>query len=60
MLSDMKEIHNPAMSIRCTCGVTYFDLDENTCLACECDFYKAYERNRFLGKDIILSMMNII
>lgn len=51
MLIDKEEIDNPATHTRCRCGITYFHLDENPCLACECEFYKEYQRHRFGDED---------
>jgi len=47
MLIDKEEIDNPSTHTRCKCGITYFHLDDNPCLACDCDFYREYERHRF-------------
>jgi len=51
MLIDKEEIDNPSTHIRCKCGITYFHLDENPCLACDCDFFREYERHRFGDDD---------
>ena len=42
-----EEIDSLATHIRCKCGITYFHLDDNPCLACDCDFFREYERHRF-------------
>lgn len=51
MLIDKEEIDNPSTHLRCRCGITYFHLDDNPCLECDCDFYREYERHRFGDND---------
>ena len=46
-----ENIDEPALHIRCGCGITYFHFDENNCLACDCDFYAEYQRRRGIVDD---------
>lgn len=47
MLINKEEIDNPSTHIRCKCGITYFHLDENPYIACECDFFEEYQHHIF-------------
>ena len=41
------DIDNLSVHIRCkACGVTYFDLDDDPHIACNCEFFEEYERDR--------------
>jgi len=51
MLINTEKIDNPSAHTKCQCGATYFDFDDNPCLACECDFFREYERHRFGDND---------
>ncbi len=42
------EDDNPSKHTKCTCGVTYFDFDENPNIACN---YEQYLRDRFGDND---------
>lgn len=47
---DTDEIDNPATHVKCKCGATHFDLDNNPDLVCECDFFVSYQQNKY-GED---------
>lgn len=51
MLIDKEEIDNPATHTICKCGITYYHLDENPRLTCECEFYQEYQRHRYGDED---------
>ena len=40
------EADNPSTHIRCQCGKSYYDFDNDPCLACNCEFYREYERDK--------------